>query len=334
MKKAILLAAAMTLMLLLAACTAVQVNERMFVSLMGIEEDDGLYYLTIQAYSSTDTNSEAPVPEYRVYSGTGRSFYEAADMIMRESGRELFFGHCSCVFADDDIIRDKEKLKMLAGERISPGCPVIYSEDPGAEADRRDENDEPVGSDVIISGLGRYAAEGLYSEVTLRDVISADSAGGVVIVPLSDKKISGSAAVNTLGETVLLDLSETAALNLLRGEKGVRMSVLGGSLSVFIKDKSVYFRQGDDTGEYNISIKAEGVLSETGTSESLEEYKREAEKIISGSAGAICEKAFEDGFLAAIFPREYSLSEDCENVTFSVETDITLTTGNTSRSIL
>lgn len=325
MKKVILFAAAIVSMLCLSACTAVQVNERMFVSLMGIEEDEGLYYLTIQAYSSTDANSDAPVPEYRVYSGTGRSFYEAADMIMRQSGRELFFGHCTCVFADDDIIRDKEKLKMLAGERISPGCPVIYSEDPEAEADRKDENDELTGSDIIISGIERYAAEGLYSEVTLRDVISADSAGGVVILPLSEKGISGSAAVNTSGETVLLDLSETAALNLLRGEKGVRMSVLGGSLTLCIKDKSVYFRQGDNRGEYNISIKAEGVLTELGKSESLEDYKKEAEKIISGSAEAICEKAFEDGFLPALFPREYSFSEGYDNVNFSVDTELTLT---------
>ncbi|MDD6990726.1 MAG: hypothetical protein PUI48_02755 [Oscillospiraceae bacterium] len=325
MKKVILFAAAIVSMLCLAACTAVQVNERMFVSLMGIEEDEGLYYLTIQAYSSTDANSDAPVPEYRVYSGTGRSFYEAADMIMRQSGRELFFGHCTCVFADDDIIRDKEKLKMLAGERISPGCPVIYSEDPGAEADRKDENDELTGSDIIISGIERYAAEGLYSEVTLRDVISADSAGGVVILPLSEKGISGSAAVNTSGETVLLDLSETAALNLLRGEKGVRMSVLGGSLSTRINDKSVYFRQWDNVGEYNISIKAEGVLTELGKSESLEDYKKEAEKIISGSAEAICEKAFKDGFLPALFPREYSFSEGYDNVNFSVDTELTLT---------
>lgn len=325
MKKLILFLGAICLMLSLTACTAVQVNERMFVSLMGIEENDGLYYLTIQAYSSTDTNSDAPVPEYRVCSGTGRSFYEAADMIMRQSGKELFFGHCSAVFADDDIIRDKEKLKMLAGERISPGCPVIYSENPGAEADRRDENGELTGSDVIMSALKSYAAEGLYSEVTLRDVIAADSTGGVIILPLSDKGISGSAAVNTKGETVLLDLSETAALDLLRGEKGVRMSVLGGSLSLQIKDKTVYFRQGEEIGEFNISINAEGVLTELGNTESLDEYKKEAEKIISGSAEAICEKAFKDGFLAAIFPREYSLAEDYDNVEFSINTELSLT---------
>lgn len=325
MKKVIVAFAAMLIMLCLAACTAVQVNERMFVSLMGIEEDNGLYYLTIQAYSSTDTNSDAPVPEYRVYSGTGRSFYEAADMIMRQSGRELFFGHCSAVFADDDIIRDKEKLKMLAGERISPGCPVIYSEDTGAETNRKDENGELTGTDVIMSGLERYAAEGLYSEVTLRDVIAADSTGGVIILPLSDKGISGSAAVNTQGETVLLDLSETAALDLLRGEKGVRMSVLGGSLSLCVNDKTVYLRQGEDKSEFNISINAEGVLTELGDTESLDEYKKEAEKIISCSAEAICEKAFEDGFLAAIFPREYSLADNYDNVEFSVNTELSLT---------
>lgn len=325
MKKVILLSAAIFSMLLLASCTAVQVNERMFVALMGIEEDDGLYYLTVQTFSSTDTNSDAPVPEYRVYSGTGRSFYEAADMIMRRSGRELFFGHCGAIYADDDIIRDKQKLKMLAGERISPGCPVIYSEKPGAEAERKDENDELVGSDVIISEFDRYAAEGLYSRATLRDVISADSAGGIVILPLSDEKIAGTAVVNSSGETVLLNLYETAALNLLRGEKGVRMSVLGGSLSAQVNDKSIYFRQGEKSGDFNISIKAEGVLDELGNSDSLNDYKMEAEKIISGSAEEICRKAREEGFLQALFPREYSSVENYEDISFSVETELTLT---------
>lgn len=306
----------------LAACTALQVNERMFVGLMGIEEEEGIYYLTIQAYSSIDTDSENAVPKYRVYSGTGRSFYEAADMIMRQSGRQLFFGHCGAIFADDDIIRDKNKLKMLAGERISPGCPVIYSLAPRDEADRRDENDEPVGSDVILAAIDRYASEGIYSEVTLRDITAAAENGGIIIIPMSEKGVCGSAAVDMSGETALLDLSETAALNLLRGEKGIRMSVLGGSMSVSAEDKSVYFRKGEAMGEYSISIGAKGVLDETGDSAVLSEYKSEAENIISRSAEAICRRAWEEGFLSAVFPKEYIFSEGYETVSFSVDSEM------------
>ena len=92
--------AAVIFALALTACTAVQVNERIFVALMGIEEDDGLYYLTVQAFNSTEVSQDEPIPEYAVYSGTGRSFNEAADMIMRDSGRELFWGHCGVIFAD------------------------------------------------------------------------------------------------------------------------------------------------------------------------------------------------------------------------------------------
>lgn len=318
MKKIIMAAAAVIFALCLTACTAVQVNERIFVALMGIEEDDGIYYLTVQAYNSTEADPDGSAPEYAVYSGTGRSFNEAADMIMRESGRELFFGHCGVIFANDDIIRDTEKLKTLAGERISIGCPVIYSEDTASETDRRDENNELIGADVIISALDRYADEGLYRETTLRDVISAENA---VTLPLSDKGISGTAVIKRSGETILLDLSETAAFDLLMGERGVCMSVLGGSVCAEIGDKNVYLKQDDTSGRYEITLRAELTLEETGSAAELSEYKTEAEKIISASAEAICVKAYEQGFLSVIFPREYSLSEGMDSVTFSVETN-------------
>lgn len=322
MKKIITAMAAVIFALALTACTAVQVNERIFVALMGIEEDDGLYYLTVQAYNSTEIKQDGSLPEYRVYSGTGRSFNEAADMIMRDSGRELFWGHCGVIFADDDIIRDTEKLKALAGERISVGCPVIYSEKPAAEADRRDENDGLTGADVIISSLERYAAEGLYRETTLRDIIAA---GSVVTLPLSDNGISGTAVITGSGETILLDLSETAAYDLLMGEKGVRMSVLGGSVCAEVTDRNVYLKQDDTSGRYEITLTADIVLEETGSAPELSEYRSEAEKIISASAEAICQKAYENGFLSVIFPREHSISEGMDSVTFSVITNVNIT---------
>lgn len=321
MKKIIMAMAAVIFALALTACTAVQVNERIFVALMGIEEDDGIYYLSVQAFNSTEVSQDGPIPEYAVYSGTGRSFNEAADMIMRDSGRELFWGHCGVIFADDDIIRDAEKLKAFAGERISVGCPVIYSENPAAETDRRDENDELIGADVIISSLDRYVAEGLYRETTLRDVISA---GNVITLPLSDKGISGTAVITGSGGTMLLDLSETAAFDLLMGEKGVCMSVLGGSVCAEISDKNVYLKQDNTSGQYEITLTADLVLEETGSAAELAEYKTEAEKIISASAEAICQKAYDGGFLSAIFPREYSFSEGMDSVAFSVTTNVNI----------
>ncbi|MBP1546245.1 MAG: hypothetical protein J6A37_06565 [Oscillospiraceae bacterium] len=304
----------------LTACSAVQVNERIFVSLMGIEEDNGLCELSVQAYSSTESGKDSPVPKYKTYSGKGRSFYEAADMIKRESGRELFFGHCGAVFLDDDFIRSKDKLRMLAGERISAGCPVILSEEPADEVEREDDDDNLIGSEVIISSVRRYADEGLYSEVTLRDVTAAADSGGIIIVPLSDEHISGAAAVDMSGKTVYLDLSETAAVNLLRGEQGIQMSIFGGSLSVNVSDMTVYFRQDNNRGEYSVKLVAEGILDEPGDSDNLDEYRHEAERIISGSTEAILEKAERNGFLSAVLPKDYAYSEGYENVDFTVET--------------
>ena len=108
MKKLFCAAAALFMALTMTSCSAVQVNERMFVQLMGISETDGLYELTVQVYNSTD--SEDSDPQYKALSGSGRSISEAADMIMRNSGRQLFFGHCTAIYANESLIRDSGKL--------------------------------------------------------------------------------------------------------------------------------------------------------------------------------------------------------------------------------
>ena len=88
---------------------------------------------------------------------------------------------------------------------------------------------------------------------------------------------------------------------------------------------NVYFMQGGSVGEYSISVRAMGILDETGDSRELSEYRREAENIISRSAEEICRRAWEEGFLYAVMPKEYSLSEGYEKVSFSARTEIKLT---------
>lgn len=320
----VFLVAAVFLSALLAGCTAVQVNERMFVQLMGIEEDDGLYMLTVQVFDSSKADSQKTVPEYKLYTGQGRSFYEAAEMIMRESGKKLFFGHCEAIFADGSIIRDGEKLKMLAGERISVGCPVIYSEKPSEETGNKDENGELIGADKISAELRRYADEGLYREATLKNVTAAALNSNTEVLPMSRKGICGAAAINENGEVFCLNFSETAAYNLMMGEDNVRLSVLGGSACVKSPQKSVYFRLTDDGGEYTIKIKADCILDETGRKCSIEDYTAETENVISRSAEAICARALREGFLSAVLPEDHAFSGNCGCVAFSADTKIDL----------
>ena len=101
-------------------------------------------------------------------------------------------------------------------------------------------------------------------------------------------------------------------------------------MSVSAENVSVYFRQGEGVGEYSLSIRAKGILDETADSDVLSEYRREAENIISRSAEEICRRAWEEVFLSAVMPKEYSLSEGYENVSFSAQTELELTSENIS----
>ena len=232
MKKLFCAAAALFMALTMTSCSAVQVNERMFVQLMGISETDGLYELTVQIYNSTD--SEDSDPQYKALSGSGRSISEAADMIMRNSGRQLFFGHCTAIYANESIIRDSGKLKALAGERISAGCPVFFTHTPK-------EAVSAVSADELAGIVSHYQSEGLAERADLKTVTAAAKNNTIAIIPMWDDKICGSAIIMP-NSTSELNISETAALDLMRSAKGIRLSVLGGSMTLGEAECSVYYQ--------------------------------------------------------------------------------------------
>lgn len=296
--KKTLLAAALLLTIPLTACGAVQVNERMFVQLMGISEDSGITELTVQVFDSANAEKDGPVPVYKVLHGSGRSFYEAADMIVRENGRELFFGHCSAVFANEEVIRNGEKLKMLAGERISPGCAVLLSDSPEKAASEKDSEDELIGADRVLSVISRYKDEGLASGADLKTVTEAAEKGDFAVIPLYDGGITGCAVIDMSGGASRLGMSETAALNLMMGSGGIRLSVLDGSVTLGKVKKSIYCRNTESGGEYAVTLSLRYRLDEGGGLH--KDYGEETERIISAAVGNICRRAAEDGFIGLL----------------------------------
>ena len=303
--------------LLFTACGSVQVNERMFVQLMGIREDNGITELAVQVFDSSSADADNPVPVYKVLRGRGRSFYEAADMIMRDSGRELFFGHCSAIFADEDIIRDSEKLRLLSGERISPGCPVLLSDSPEEDVSAEDENGQLIGADRIFSVISLYRKEGLADKSDLKTVTEAADSGGFAIVPVYDGDISGCAVINMSGGTSRLSITETAAFDLLRGCKGIRLGVLDGSVTAGKAEKSVYYRSLENGGEYTVSLSLKCRRDEG--SGPADVYREETERIISLSAEEICRRAAAEGFLSELIPQYHG---DEDNLTFKASAEI------------
>lgn len=322
MKKLIFVIIMMISVLLMTGCETMQVNERMFVQMMGIEEDDGIYQLTLQVYS-TSGEIESPVPEYEVMTGYGRSIREAVDMISQDTGRDIYLGHCMFIVADEDVLRDGDKLKMLAGEQISIGSKVYISDDPSSCVEVYDNN-KLVGADKLAASANRYEYDGLCCSTTLKDVTSAAITGKTAVIPVIDREVIGTAIIDMSGETSVLTLNETAVLNLLNGKKGIRLNVSGADIYTEITDISSYYQQGSG---YDIFINAKCVIDETGAPDDLTFYRNETEKIIEDTVSHIYKRAYSEGFAEIIEKNDnseiYLLDSDsisvCADVIFTVK---------------
>ena len=226
---------------------------------------------------------------------------------MRNSGRQLFFGHCTAIYANESIIRDSGKLKALAGERISAGCPVFFTHTPK-------EAVSAVSADELAGIVSHYQSEGLAERADLKTVTAAAKNNTIAIIPMWDDKICGSAIIMP-NSTSELNISETAALDLMRSAKGIRLSVLGGSMTLGEAEGSVYYQSKENGGEYVIDMSLKCRIDETGSSANAEEYAHEAERIISLSSEEICRRGLSEGFLSVILPQSHTSEE---NITFAV----------------
>lgn len=306
----------------LSGCGAIQVNERLFVQMMGIRENDGIYELSVQVCPTENVKEGESKPDYKVMTGRGRSIYEAASSIMRESGRQLFFGHCRLIFADGNILRDGEKLKTLAGERISIGCPVVYSDDPARSVGMKDGEGNIIGADKAESVLDQYCDDGFLTEATLKSVCEAAENGRVMVLPRYDESPSGSAVLN--GETTaFMNLTESAAYNLINGSDMTVLTVLGGRVTVESPETSVYFQSLDSGGEYQLTVTADCTVSELGETPVLAEYADTAAEMIGQSAENILNRAYHEGFID-IFTDLEDIPYYSDRIYFSVDAHLSV----------
>lgn len=301
LKTALLLAVMTGLCSLLGGCGAVQVNERMYVQMLGLSEEEGECVLCVQVCSTKSAPDEPPVYEY--YEGRGEGFRQAAADIEQKNGRELFFGHCTLAALDKNFLRNTEDIKMLMGERISPGCRVCCSDDPGAFLSREkgESGDGIIGADIISGELDQYEKRGQYKEVTLKDVcIWADKAAPAVIPAFFGGNYGSGAIAPAAASNDILYLSakETALCNLLKEETGAEFPVLGGTVKTDKVRSTFYLQTGENI--LNISLNAECTLTETGASQSLSDYETEAENALTEALSELLYKAEASGFTEAV----------------------------------
>ncbi|MCM1579361.1 MAG: hypothetical protein NC078_11235 [Ruminococcus sp.] len=299
-KKAAAIALTMTVTALLSGCGSVQVNERMYVQMMGLAEEEGECVLCVQVCGTEGKPGEPPVYEY--HEGRGENFGQAAAAMERENGRELFFGHCTLAALDSKYLYNAEGIKTLLGERVSPGCRAVWAEEP-RELLSEETDSGIVGADVISGQTERLEKRGQFSEVTLRDVcVWADKSAPMLLPAFSEGDFGSGAAKNNAANSnenfLFLSAEETALCNMLKEETGAEFSILGGTARVDNAKKFLYLQTGENI--MNISLALECTLTELGDSGSIADYEQAAGNAVTARLSELLKKTDEEGATEAV----------------------------------
>ncbi|MDR0946679.1 MAG: hypothetical protein LBM87_02880 [Ruminococcus sp.] len=173
------------ILLLMTGCVnaSLQVNERAFVQLIGIEREflGGNYVVTLQLYSD---NSDGETKN-DVIQGEGETISAAVANAELKQGRKLFLGHLKLFVIGRGIIDVSHEFSYFLSGDITPACPVVYAENPLEIAEAENKN-------------GAFSADEL---LKLLNVFEGD--GKTVITPLTKVVTSGAESFTAAAIPVL-----------------------------------------------------------------------------------------------------------------------------------
>lgn len=271
-------------MLMLTGC-GVQLNSRDFVSMMGISEDNGIWEVSVRIFSPSE---EEPL----LLSGMGTSYHDAVRSVEHDRGKELFFGRCEAVIADGDVISHDDRLRLLLGEGISSGCPVIYSESPAEVIDKWEDGE------VLKNRMTEYIKDGMLCEAPMMDVCSAVFSGKSVVIPEAEGDFSGGVMLKN-GRAFQMNLTDMQAFSLLHGDE-IHFSFENCMVQLSDVNVNIYKHTGN-VSEYDISIDACCTVTEL-SGHREEECVETAKKYISYAIKNLLEKAEKQSFIGELIP--------------------------------
>ena len=161
----------LTASVLLTGCFGgMEVGDRAFVQLMGLERRDNVYQATLQIYKSESGTADPDVSKANsiVVSGEGTTVRNALADAELSAGKRLFLGHIKLLIIGSGIKNPADELSLFLDGSISPSCPVAYSEDPAAAAS-------------LLFEEGAFSAEQL-----LRLMDTNSSVGKTIYTSISD----------------------------------------------------------------------------------------------------------------------------------------------------
>lgn len=174
-KNCFFLAAVISAAMLLSGCFGgVEVGDRAFVQIIGIDKRLDIYTVSLQIFQPSGSGTPSSADKNSVcISGEGGDLNSAISACEVKSGNKIFFGHLKSVIFGSGIDSPADELNTLIGLRSDFGtlplsCPVFYSESP-----------------YDIASL--TAERGLYSAERLTDLIKSNANfGRTFYAPVSD----------------------------------------------------------------------------------------------------------------------------------------------------
>ena len=134
-KKCFFLAAVISAAMLLSGCFGgVEVGDRAFVQIIGIDKRLDIYTVSLQIFQPSGSGAPSSADENSVcISGEGSDLNSAISACEVKSGNKIFLGHLKSVIFGSGIDSPADELNSLIGLRSDFGtlplsCPVFYSD--------------------------------------------------------------------------------------------------------------------------------------------------------------------------------------------------------------
>ncbi len=305
-KKAVILAVMIFSAVSMTSCFgSLEVNDRAFVQLMGLDRKNDIYMVTLQIYKSESGSSEPDTSKANsiAVSGNGETVSAALADAELKSGKRLFLGHIKMLIIGNGIKNPADELSLFTDGNVSPSCPVVFSQNPVQAAGTLME-EGTFSAEQFLNIMSAASAQGKTVFTSLADILSETRESGAAIPEITARQKSKTAEFDGLvladGNGVFAKLSEETTLGVKILQNGFErddkvtlpVSVNGRNASVFITGAKTKLKAGFSDGKLRISAE---VCLKIRTAENPYGITEETiGKAVRESVRDICTKAFSE----------------------------------------
>lgn len=209
-------------MLLLCGCSgAVEVNNRSFVQLIGIDLKDEIYTVSLQVFESQGSGGDTDTSKSysNTVHGTGGTILSAISNAEISQGKKLFLGHTKVIVIGKSVKNPVKDLSMFLDEGMSPSCLIVYSENPAQIIETKMSGGMYSAQYLLMIMQNNYQ-HGKLIYTTLSDLASAKNTAPVPVIESEEDviKFNGLCLMQADGSAGIVPSDEVLGVKFLRNE--------------------------------------------------------------------------------------------------------------------